>query len=643
MESEAKILQAIFDHAALGIAQISLDGSWLRVNDRYCQMLGYSETELRNRKIWDITRPTDFDEVSAGRRQLLEGTISSHSMEKRFIRKDGTVFWGRLNRSLVRNHDNLPQYFIAVVEDITEQVKARELLRQSEWHLKNAARLAHIGYWQWDIKANQVSGSDEMFRIFGKPANYTPSYDDFLQTVIPEEREQVTRWVGDCLAEKRGSEIEYQIAWPNGEVRAVSCISELSLGEEGLPTRMFGACQDITDFRRAQRENLARQKLESIGTLAGGIAHDFNNLLAGVLAEAELAGAELEQGESPLEGLKRIRLAAGRGAEIVRELMTYSGQDKAGPVEPIDLSQLVEEILGLLKISVSKHAVLKVDLQKRVPTVLGNSAQLRQVVMNLVINASEALGEEDGLIGVATSHIVLPRSSGPDLPAGDYLNLEVSDTGSGMSEELQAKVFDPFFSTKFAGRGLGLAVVHGIVRDHGGAINLVSAPGQGTKFEILLPCGGETAQSQHDATEQATAKARGNRAGTILVVEDEAVLRGAVSKMLRKNGFSVLEAMDGSSALELVRAHYHEIDVMLLDITLPGVSSLEVFEHAKRLRPELKVILTSAYGREAVDAAFAGLRGERFIRKPFRFVELMSLLQDALAEYVGAEPLDSSQ
>src|ERR1700722_3032441 len=198
MESEAKILQAIFDHAALGIAQISLDGSWLRVNDRYCQMLGYSETELRNRKIWDITRPTDFDEVSAGRRQLLEGTISSHSMEKRFIRKDGTVFWGRLNRSLVRNHDNLPQYFIAVVEDITEQVKARELLRQSEWHLKNAARLAHIGYWQWDIKANQVSGSDEMFRIFGKPANYTPSYDDFLQTVIPEEREQVTRWEGDC-------------------------------------------------------------------------------------------------------------------------------------------------------------------------------------------------------------------------------------------------------------------------------------------------------------------------------------------------------------------------------------------------------------------------------------------------------------
>ena len=408
-------------------------------------------------------------------------------------------------------------------------------------------------------------------------------------------------------------------------------LPKLSLGEEGLPTRMFGACQDITDFRREQRENLARQKLESIGTLAGGIAHDFNNLLAGVLAEAELAATELKEGEAAFEGLRRIRLAADRGAEIVRELITYSGQDKAGPVEPVDFSQLVEEMLELLKISVSKHAALKVDLEKKLPAVSGNSAQLRQVVMNLVINASEAIGEKDGLISVATSHIVLSQSSGPDLPPGDYLNLEVSDTGIGMTEEVQAKVFDPFFSTKFAGRGLGLAVVQRIVRDLGGAINLVSALGQGTKFEIFLPCASETASSQHNARAQASGQERGPREGTVLVVEDEGVLRVAVSKMLKKKGFEVIEAGDGSSALELVRAHRDEIDVMLLDITLPGVSSREVFEQAQRLRPNLKVILTSAYGREAVNASFEGLPVERFIRKPFQFVDLMGLLQDALS------------
>jgi hypothetical protein len=233
-------------------------------------------------------------------------------------------------------------------------------------------------------------------------------------------------------------------------------------------------------------------------------------------------------------------------------------------------------MLELLKISVSKHVVLKVDLQKKPPTVSGNPAQLRQIVMNLVINAAEAIGEEDE---------VVPQNSGPDLPSGDYLKLEVSDTGSGMTEEVQAKVFDPFFSTKFAGRGLGLAVVQVIVRDHGGTVNLVCAPGQGTKFEIFLPCVGDRAQSIHGAIARAPWAEHGPRTGTVLLVEDEDVLRIAISKMLQKKGFGVLEAIDGSSALELVRAAHHEIDVMLSDITLPGISSREVFEQAQRLRP----------------------------------------------------------
>jgi CheY-like chemotaxis protein len=200
-----------------------------------------------------------------------------------------------------------------------------------------------------------------------------------------------------------------------------------------------------------------------------------------------------------------------------------------------------------------------------------------------------------------------------------------------MTEPLQAKVFDPFFSTKFAGRGLGLAVVQGIVRGHSGAIHLESAPGEGTTFEIFLPCLRETVECLRDSIPQRSRKVRGPRKSIVLVVEDEGILRVAVSRMLQKNGFGVIEAGDGSSALELVRTHKAEIDVMLLDITLPGVSSREVFEQAQHLRPNLKVILTSAYGREAVDASFQGLRVERFIRKPFQFVDLMGVVQDALS------------
>jgi two-component system, cell cycle sensor histidine kinase and response regulator CckA len=200
-----------------------------------------------------------------------------------------------------------------------------------------------------------------------------------------------------------------------------------------------------------------------------------------------------------------------------------------------------------------------------------------------------------------------------------------------MPEEVQANVFDPFFSTKFAGRGLGLAVVQGIVRDHGGIINLVSAPAQGTTFEVLLPCASGTSQSSRGAIVRASGKERWPLSGTVLVVEDEGVLRVAISKMLRKYGLQVIEAIDGSSALELVRMHKDQIEVMLLDVTLPGVSSREVFEEARHIRPNLEIILASAYSKGTVDASFAGLRIERFIRKPFQLVDLINLLEDALS------------
>ncbi len=297
-------------------------------------------------------------------------------------------------------------------------------------------------------------------------------------------------------------------------------------------------------------------------------------------------------------------------------------------------------MLELLKVSVSKHASVKFSLDQNLPAVLGKASQIRQIVMNLIINASEAIGEEGGVIQVTTSRTIpAPKSdvNSQRMSSGDYLTLEVSDTGRGMTEEAQARIFDPFFSTKFAGRGLGLAVVQGIVRDHGGAINLVSAPGQGTRFEIFLPCAAGTAPSSHSAVAGVPVEEHRSLAGTVLIVEDEGLLRLTVSKMLRKKGLGVIEAFDGFSALELVRAHKDEIDVMLLDVTLPGMSSREVFEQALQLRPDLKIILTSAYSRETVDASFAGLRIESFVRKPFQLAELLQQLRGALSTSTGAD------
>ncbi len=395
----------------------------------------------------------------------------------------------------------------------------------------------------------------------------------------------------------------------------------------GRIERIIGACIDATDFKRAQDEASARQKLESLGTLAGGIAHDFNNLLGGVLAQTELALANLAEGMTPAEELGNIRAVAIRGAEIVRQLMSYAGQE-TDTLEQVNVSQLVEETIELLQVVVSKHVTLRLRLE-RVRAVLANPAMLRQILVNLVTNASEAIGGRNGVIEITTAAVTVGLNSSAvatSLKAGDYLRLEVSDTGRGMEPETRARMFDPFFTTKSHGRGLGLAVVQGIVRRLGGAITARSEPSQGTTLQILLPVVGEFPMERQD---RATATGNDRRAahGCFLVVEDEEPLRLAVSKMLRNKGFMVLEASSGSDALVKLRAHTDEVTVMLLDVTLPGIASTDVLREANRLRPDLRVILTSAYAKESVAAKFADFGSQIYLRKPYLLADLLTLLE----------------
>jgi CheY-like chemotaxis protein/two-component sensor histidine kinase len=370
-----------------------------------------------------------------------------------------------------------------------------------------------------------------------------------------------------------------------------------------------------------------------VGTLASGIAHDFNNILGGVLAQAELALGQLAAGLRPEEQLKAIRDVAIRGAEIVRELMIYAGRGRENR-EVVNLSQLVREMLQLLKVSVCKNAVFETDFGEDLPAVWTNAAQLRQIVMNLVTNASEALEERDGVIRVATRCVKVDRDSSAQtsdrLADGDYVLLEVSDTGSGMSPETQAQVFDPFFTTKAAGHGLGLAVVSGIVRGLGGAIDLSSELGRGTTFRILLP----SAETAGHATSYAPPPSEDSASceGTaVLVVEDEDPLRGAVVQMLRNQGCEVIEATNGSSAIDLLRTRNGKIDAILLDVTIPGASSQEVAAEAAKAQPDSRVILTSAYSPEIITRAVEAPTVVSFIRKPYKIADLLQTLRRVLS------------
>jgi PAS domain S-box-containing protein len=527
---------------------------------------------------------------------------------------------------------------IGATQDITEQVEAREVLRESEERLRasearlmTAQRLANLGSWERDDITGNASFSDEMLRILGMPARPPSTLAEFLNYVHSEDRKYVS---DDALRARSTGELvagEYRLIRADGEVRLVRSVLQAIRDEHGTVIRVLGAMQDITDLKRTQQESAARQKLESLGTLASGIAHDFNNLLGGVLAESELALAELDAGLRPREELGAIRDVALRGSEIVRQLMVYAGKESA-TVGPVDLSRIVKEMIELLKVSVSKHAMLETDLGSDLPPVQADAAQIRQIVMNLVTNASEAMGNKDGVIRVATRHTSPDRGSSGisgHLSHIDYVQLEVSDTGSGMLPRVQARVFDPFFTTKSAGHGLGLAIVDGIVRSLQGKIRLASEPGKGTTFQILLPRSGITSipeplSSVEDATDFC-------ESATVLVVEDEDVLRQAAVKVLRRSGFEVLEAANGSAAIEVLCASGSRIDVILLDMTIPGPSNHEVVAEYARARSDAKVILTSAYSEEMVRKTMRVPQVRGFIRKPLHLGVLVEMLRNTLS------------
>jgi two-component system, cell cycle sensor histidine kinase and response regulator CckA len=370
--------------------------------------------------------------------------------------------------------------------------------------------------------------------------------------------------------------------------------------------------------------------------LAAGIAHDFNNLLGSICAEVDLALAAVRN-ESPVrESLDRIGTVAVRGSEISNLLMDYAGGkgDSSG-FELVNLSALMEEMVKLLKASLSKKAVLEIELDYDLPAIRVNPPQIRRVITNLVTNASEALEGREGLIRITSDLACVNQENGSpgglNLPQGEYVSLTIADTGCGMAERAQANAFDPFYSTKAQGRGLGLSAVQGILRAHGGGINLVSAPGKGSTFQVLLPY-------DTDANEKPTPTAEAGEQPTsmgqvVLLVEDENTLRLAVSRSLRKHGFVVMDAEDGQAAVDRFRAHAKDIDLVLLDLTLPDLSGPEVFSEFRRVRPDVKVLFTSAYDPEvlSVGSAYSEEVLSNFIRKPYRIKELVGTLREALA------------
>jgi PAS domain S-box-containing protein len=381
---------------------------------------------------------------------------------------------------------------------------------------------------------------------------------------------------------------------------------------------------DLTERKQLEAQVLHAQKLESLGVLAGGIAHDFNNLLVAILGNADLARADLPPGSPVADYLSDIETAARRAADFCRQLLAYAGKGRYH-VEPCDLSAICGELGRILESGLSQQATLRLELAPDLPAVEADAAQLRQVVMNLATNAAEAIGDHPGTITITTAsrdvdELALRSVHGAELAPGRFAVLEVADTGSGMDAETLARLFDPFFSTKFPGRGLGMAAVLGIVRAHHGGIAIATRPGHGTTVTVLLPARGGPAAGQRRRT-----GVRGGK-GMVLLVDDEETVRTVGRRMLERLGFRVLIARDGQEALDLVRTRA-EIGCVILDLTMPRLDGVEAFQELRRLRPSLPIVISSGYSEQQVMARFAGQALAGYLQKPYQL--------DAVAQIMG--------
>jgi two-component system, cell cycle sensor histidine kinase and response regulator CckA len=609
-----------------GVWVVSDQGRTIFSNRRMAEILGRSVESMPEQSCFDCVFP---DELADARRYF-ERSLAGDPIpfDFRLRRADGSPIWVAISSMPMFDGAGAPVGLLGMFTDITERKQSEAALRESEARFRNMADTAPVMIWITDPDQLATFFNRRWLEFRGRTTEQELGFG-WTIGVHPEDAESCLAIYRSAFETRSGFQTEKRLLRADGEYRSLLCTGVPRFKESGEFVGYVGCSVDITELRRTQEQALETQKLESLGVLARGIAHDFNNLLGSILANSELALSDLAGASPARDGIEEIKAVAIRASEIVRQLMTYAGQENP-VVEPVDLSDLVGEMLELLKISISKRASLKVDLSKNAPAVRANAAQMRQVVMNLITNASEALGEHDGTISVAVSQAQSAEPSELGRPPEECVLLEVGDTGCGMTEEIQARIFDPFFTTKFAGRGLGLAAVQGVIRSHGGAIDVISAPGQGSRFEILLRCNGASAEGSGRMTASPAGRNAERLAATMLVVEDEDTLRRAVSKMLRREGFIVHEAANGKTGVDIFLARAPEIDVVLLDLTLPGVSGQEVLGELRRIQPGVKVIVTSAYSQDWARSAIGAPEPWLYIRKPYRFEELMGLLQKCL-------------
>jgi len=465
---------------------------------------------------------------------------------------------------------------------------------------------------------------------------------ELLQRLHPDDRDEIDRLIGQLRQRTREREwlglVDYRFLHRDGQYRSFSDHLHVMYDDTGHAVCVSGSVRDMTQVARLEesmrileKKFQDSQKMAGLGLLASGIAHDFNNLMTVVLGNAELA--LLDCGGSDGGVLDEIKKTSLRAAELANQMLVYTGKTSL-VVSSINLSSVVKEMGSLLDVSISKKVSIRYCLAENVPLIRGDVSQIRQVAMNLITNASEAIGDRSGVIAISIHEVELKageleRTFPPGgLPAGRYVRLEVSDTGDGMNEETMQKIFDPLFTTKITGRGLGLASLLNVVQRHTGAVDVKSEVGRGTVFRVYFPA--EEQISEMGAEEILAASDEWHGHGTALVADDEEAIRNITAALLERLGFRVITAADGFETVDLYTEHAGDISLLLMDLNMPRLNGIEATLRIRHINPKVPVLFMSGYPREQVMGCFGQQPHTDFIRKPFQSSELLAGIQSVL-------------
>ncbi|MDD2850330.1 MAG: PAS domain S-box protein [Desulfuromonadaceae bacterium] len=645
IENEYRLL---LDESSDPIFAFYPDGRYRYVNQEFANGVGCERSDIIGRKIWDV-----FSREEADRRFALVKWVFENGqtriIEVRVPRPDGDRFYVTTVKPIL-GADGAVTSVICISKDITERKKGEKALQEGKDLLAEIIELSPISMAIVNMDGTIEQINRRAIETFGYYPDDIPNMECWWEQAYPDEAyraEVFAQWmglVGKAIAEK--SEIErseYRITCKDGTVKTTLIF--------GIPVsdKVFVIFDDITERKRAEEERLQleqqflqAQKLESLGIMAGGIAHDFNNLLQSILGNLELAALTLPRNTDQHNYITNALNSGEAAAHLTGLMLAYVGKGLLTKKD-LDLNELVRVNTDMLKTTVGSAISLELCLSQDAPKILADKAQIQQVIMNLLTNAAESIEVQPGFVRLSTGiqncdQACLAASLLDKKPEpGRFVFLEISDTGCGMSAETMKRLFDPFFTTKFTGRGLGMSAVMGIMKTHNGALFVQSAPGKGTTFKTLFPAP-ETAlpimipQERTPPAENITA-AEKPLSGVALVVDDEKNVLRTCKKMVELCGFTVIAASDGIESVSRFREHAEEIDVVLLDLTMPNMDGIAAMNAIYSIRPDVKLILSSGFNKDELGDRFTGQAPSGFIRKPYS----MTVLETELRRVMLAE------